>query len=38
MPSHVIEGIKLTPVISIEEIIEMSFVTNTSGGEQNGPR
>jgi ATP-dependent Lon protease len=38
LPSYVFDGIKLTPVSSIDEVIAMSLVNNTSGGTQNGPR
>ena len=32
LPSYVLENIKLTPVISIDKVIEMSLVNNTNGG------
>jgi len=38
LPSYVVGGIKLSQVSSIEEVIAMSLVSNTSGGMQNGPR
>ena len=38
LPSYVLDGIKLTPVSTIGEVIAMSLVNNTSGGMQNGPR
>jgi ATP-dependent Lon protease len=38
LPSYVLDGIRLTPVSTIGEVIAMSLVNDTIGGMQNGPR
>lgn len=38
LPSYILNGIKLTPVSSIDEVIAVSLVNKTSGSVQNGPR
>lgn len=38
LPSYLLDGIKLTPVSTIGEVIAMSLVNNTNGGTQNAPR
>lgn len=32
LPSYVLDGIKLTPVSTIDKVIEMSLISNTAGG------
>jgi ATP-dependent Lon protease len=38
LPSYVLDGIKLTPVISIDKVIEISLLDNISENKKNSPR